>query len=161
MTNRDKVSSANKNLTILYEIIDKYPPTSESLIAILQDIQDEFQYISEDAVKIISAKLRLSIPHIYSVATFYKAFSLKPKGKNIIQVCTGTACHVRGALEIVEELERILKVKRGDTTDDLKFTLETVNCLGACALGPIVVVNGEYHGNMTPDRVKDIVKDLI
>ena len=95
---------------------------------------------------------------VYGVATFFKAFSLKPRGKHTVSVCLGTACHVRGAPAVLDEVKRRLGTEPGETTEDMQFTLETVNCLGACALGPIVVVDGEYHGQMVPGKVKKVIK---
>ena len=124
---------------------------------ILQDVQSRFQYLPEAALRRISTRLELSFAEIYGTASFYKAFSLEPRGQHIIQVCMGTACHVRGAQRILEEFERLLSIEAGQTTEDRLFTLETVNCLGACALGPIVTVDQEYHGNMTPGGVAKLI----
>ncbi|MFW6137686.1 MAG: NAD(P)H-dependent oxidoreductase subunit E, partial [Spirochaetota bacterium] len=108
-------------------------------------------------LKQISRELGIPLNRVYSMATFYNAFSLEPKGKYVIQVCLGTACHVRGAPAIVEELERVLGIQRGQTQESKLFSLETVNCVGACALGPVLVINGEYHGHLTPDKVREII----
>ena len=142
----------------LDEIFERHELFSESLIAVLQDIQEHYHYLSEENIQEVAARLNIPVSQAYSVATFYNAFSLKPKGEYIIQVCMGTACHVRGAPHIVEELERQLGIKRGDTTEDGKFSLETVNCVGACALGPVMTINGEYHGHLNPSKVKKILK---
>ncbi|MBN1838195.1 MAG: NAD(P)H-dependent oxidoreductase subunit E, partial [Spirochaetales bacterium] len=131
------------------QIISTYGTNRESLIMILQEISAVFNYLPEDALRTVSERLQIPFSEVYGTASFYKAFSLEPKGKHIVQVCLGTACHVRGAPLVLEELERVLGIPDGKTTDDGLFTLETVNCLGACALGPIVVVDGEYHGNMS------------
>jgi NADH-quinone oxidoreductase E subunit len=151
------VIETKKILEDVFQKYESYDIRAESLMPILQDIQDALHYLPEDCIKEVAQKLGISLNRVYSMATFYNAFSLEPKGEYIIQVCMGTACHVRGAPGIVEELERILKIKRGKTTSDMKFSLETVNCLGACALGPVMVINGEYHGHLTPDKVKGIV----
>ena len=143
----------------LPEIIGGYPKSPESLIPILQEIQEEFNFLSEPSIKEVAVGLDLPLHHVYSVATFYNVFSLKPKGRNIVKVCMGSACHVRGAGRIMEEIERSLNIKNGETTEDGKFSLETVNCLGACALGPIMVLNKEYHGHITPAKVKKIFKE--
>lgn len=127
------------------------------IISILEDIQAHYSYLPEEALKIVAEKTGHSLVDIYGVATFYKAFSLKPRGKHLLSVCLGTACHVRGSLRIAEEFERQLEVKTGETTQDREITLETVNCLGACALGPIVTVDGHYFSNVTPRRVKEII----
>jgi len=139
-------------------IIDKYNKDSSVLIGMLQDIQQECKYLPKEALLHLKNKLRVPLPQIYAVATFYKAFSLRPRGKHFIQVCLGTACHVRGAPKILEEIERKLSIKSGETTEDLNFTLETVNCLGACALGPLMVVDGKYFGKMTPGKAGKILK---
>jgi NADH:ubiquinone oxidoreductase subunit E/NAD-dependent dihydropyrimidine dehydrogenase PreA subunit len=138
-------------------IMDRYPPQQASLIMVLQDVNAAFNYLPEPALLRISERLALPYAEVYGTASFYKAFSLEPRGEHLVQVCVGTACHVRGAQRILEEFERVLSVKSGMTTEDRKFTLETVNCLGACALGPIVVVDGEYHGSLNLARVSRLV----
>ncbi len=142
------------------EIIADFPRSPESLIPILQEIQEEYNFLSETSIKDVSAELALPLHHVYSVATFYNVFSLKPRGRNIVRVCMGTACHVRGAVRILEEIERILGIKNGETSMDGRFSLETVNCLGACALGPIMVLNKEYNGHITPAKVEKILKEF-
>jgi NADH:ubiquinone oxidoreductase subunit E len=138
-------------------IVDEAGAERESLIHVLQEVSETFRYLPEAALRRIGERLGIPFSEVYGTATFYKAFSLQPKGKHIVQVCMGTACHVRGALRVLEELERLLGVPRGKTTDDRLFTLETVNCLGACALGPIVTVDGRYHGNMSSAKVPGLV----
>ena len=138
------------------EIIKKYDST-DSLISILQDIQSEYQYLPEEAIKLVSQKMELPLIQVFGVASFFKAFSLQPRGKHTIQVCLGTACHVRGANSVLEELERRLGIKSGQTTEDRKFTLESVNCLGACALGPVVMVDGKYFGQMNAGKVEKML----
>jgi NADH-quinone oxidoreductase subunit E len=108
----------------------------------------------------VAKQLEIPAAQIYHIATFYKAYSLKPRGKHQCNVCTGTACHVRGAPLVLEELERKLSIKVGDTTEDMEFSLTTVNCLGACALGPLVTVDGEYFGNMNPSKVARMLKQI-
>ena len=144
----------------LDSILERYDNNPAQLIPILQDVQRAENYLPRESLELIAEKLAIPIVRIYAVATFYKAFSLKPRGKHIIQVCMGTACHVRGGARIVDKMVRDLNIKPGDTTKDMKFTLETVNCLGACALGPIVVVDGEYHGQMNPPKWDKIYKTL-
>ncbi len=141
-------------------ILDRYDRNPAQLIPILQDVQAEENYLPRETLEAISEKLDVPLVRIYAVATFYKAFSLKPRGKHIIQVCMGTACHVRGGARILDKMMRDLNVGPGETTKDMAFTLETVNCLGACALGPIVVVDGEYHGQMNPPKWDKIYKTL-
>jgi len=142
------------------KIVEKHGGKKSALIGILHEIQTLHNYLPEEALKKVSERLGINLPHVYSVATFFRAFSLKPKGKHAIAVCMGTACHVRGGKRIVEELERELGIKAGQTTEDLEFTLETVNCLGACALGPVVAVDGSYYGHMTTSKVKPLLKKL-
>lgn len=142
-------------------IIKKYKSKDKSrLIAILQAVQKQEGYLSPEAVGIISKHLGISKSQVYSVATFYQSFSFTPKGKCCISVCLGTACHVRGAQIIAEEFERVLGIKAGETTQDLKFSLETVNCLGACALGPIVVKDGQYLGQMNIAKTQALLEKL-
>jgi NADH-quinone oxidoreductase subunit E len=136
------------------EIIREYDSSRDSLISILQDVQSEYRYLPESILKLVARKLGLPLIQIYGVATFFKAFSLKPRGKHLLSVCLGTACHVRGAPAILDEVERKLCIEPGETSEDMQFTLETVNCLGACALGPIMVMDGEYHGQMVPGKVQ-------
>ena len=136
------------------EIILEYGSSRDSLISILQDVQSEYQYLPESILKLVARKLGLPLIQVYGVATFFKAFSLKPRGKHLLSVCLGTACHVRGAPAVLDEVERRLCIEPGETSEDMQFTLETVNCLGACALGPIMVMDGEYHGQMVPGKVQ-------
>jgi NADH-quinone oxidoreductase subunit E len=135
----------------------KHEGKKGGLIALLQEIQDKYNYLPTQALKEIAEKTGRSLVDIYGVATFYRSFSLAPRGKHLVSVCLGTACHVRGAPGIAEEFERQLGIKAGQTTDDKEFTLETVNCLGACALGPIVVVDGHYFSKVSAARIKKIL----
>ncbi len=139
-------------------ILDNYQREEGMLVSMLQDIQAEYNYLPREALAQVSQGLDVALSQVYSVATFFKAFSLKPRGRHIINVCLGTACHVRGAVRILEEMERKLGIKPGETTEDLKYTLETVNCVGACALGPIVIVDGEYSGQMKSNKVKPLLE---
>jgi NADH-quinone oxidoreductase subunit E len=125
----------------------------DSLISMLEAIQAQYRYLPREAMVLASEKLGVPLSQTYSVATFYHAFSLKPRGKYLIRVCLGTACHVRGSQRVLEKVSKLLNIKPGETTPDRLFTLETVNCLGACALGPIMVVESEYFGQMNPARV--------
>ena len=142
------------------EIVQRYSGDKSYLVPILQDVQKEFNYLPKDALFSVSAHLSVPISRVYEVVTFYKAFSLKPKGRNQLSLCMGTACHVRGTELIARNVEDILGIKEGDTTADLEFSFETVGCLGACALGPILVVNGEYHGHMNIAKSTKILKKL-
>jgi len=134
-------------------IIEKYKRDKGFLVSILQDIQAEYNYLPREALYDVSDNLAIPISQVYGVATFYRAFSLTPRGRYLIQVCLGTACHVRGAPKVLEAIERKLKIRAGETTADKEYTLTTVNCLGACALGPVVVINQEYHGQMNQSKV--------
>jgi len=139
-------------------IVDKYDGNHDSVIAILQDVQSEYHYLPEHALRAVASQLGLPLIQICGVATFFKAFSLKPRGEHTVTVCLGTACHVRGAPAVLDEAKRQLGIEPGNTTDDMRFTLETVNCLGACALGPIMVIDGKYHGQMSPRKAKKVLK---
>lgn len=139
-------------------IIKKNKGSRSGLISILEDVQSKYGYLPADALKKVSNLTGRSLVDIYGVATFYKSFSLKPRGKHLVIVCLGTACHVRNAPIIAQEFEKQLEIKAGDTTPDKEFTLETVNCLGACALGPIVVVDGHYFSNVSTAKVKHILQ---
>jgi NADH-quinone oxidoreductase subunit E len=139
-------------------ILTKYNHDRGSLVSILQDIQKEYNYLPKEALQQVSQRLALPMSQVYHVATFFKAFSLTPRGKHLVSVCLGTACHVRGAPGVLDELKRQLGIKPGGTTEDMEYSLEAVNCLGACALGPIVVVDGEYRGQMNPTKAKEILK---
>lgn len=139
-------------------ILDKYPKSPSSLMPILQDIQIEFNYLPKESLIYVSNNTDIPLSQVYNVATFYNAFSLVPRGRHIISVCMGTACHVRGAGKILSELERRLGIMAGETTQDMKFTLESVNCLGACALGPVMVIDGEYFGKVSPDKISSILE---
>ena len=140
------------------QVLQKYQHDKSLLVDILQDIQAESGYLPKEVLEETSHGLDVPLSRVYSVATFFKAFSLEPRGRNLINVCTGTACHVRGAGKVLEKIEQELGIKTGGTTPDLKFTLETFNCVGACALGPIVIADGEYNGQMTSAKVDDVLK---
>jgi NADH-quinone oxidoreductase subunit E len=138
-------------------IVDRYGGNHDSVIAILQDVQSEYHYLPEDALRAVASQLDIPLIQVCGVATFFKAFSLKPRGEHTVSVCLGTACHVRGAPAVLDEAKRQLGVGPGETTEDMQFSLETVNCLGACALGPIVVVDDKYHGQMSPGKAKKVL----
>ncbi len=145
------------------EIILSCGPKKSNVIAILQKIQEEFRYLPEDALTYIGTKIEgLSPATVYGVATFYNQFSLDPKGKYIIKVCDGTACHVRGSMPLLTALKAKLDLKEGKfTTDDMMFTVEIVSCIGACSLSPAVVVNGKVYPKMTTDALKVVVDTLL
>jgi NADH-quinone oxidoreductase subunit E len=128
-----------------------------AILAILQDIQSEFNYLPREAMKRVSIKLNVPLGKVSSLATFFSSFSLTPRGEHIVTVCMGTACHVRGASRVLAEIERELKVSDGETTPDKKFTIETVNCVGACALGPLVMVDDNYHGNIATSDINSVI----
>lgn len=139
-------------------LVDKYGAKKEALIPILQDLQSDLNWLPEEVLRAVADKLGVPLMDIYGAASFYRTFSLKPRGKHIITVCVGTACHVRGGQRIVDEIGRMLDLAPGETTPDQNFTLETVNCLGCCAIGPIVVVDGEYYGEMTTRKVGSVLE---
>ena len=129
-----------------------------ALIHILQDVQQEYNYLPRDVLEDISYELDMPLSQVYSAVAFYENFHLEPRGKHIVSVCLGTACHVRGAQRILEGIKNQLKISEGETTDDMEFTLERVNCLGACAMGPMVVYDGKYHGNLDTRKAGKIIK---
>jgi NADH:ubiquinone oxidoreductase subunit E len=141
------------------DILREFGQDQKDLIHILHRVQAKFGYIPAEAVAQVARRLRISENEIFGILTFYKAFSLEPRGQYLVTVCLGTACHVRGGVQIVEEMERKLRVKAGRTTPNRKFTLETVNCLGCCAIGPVVVVNGKYYSHVTLNKVEPIIKE--
>ncbi len=143
--------------TDIEAIIDRFRADKGQLVSILQDIQDEYYYLPKDALEKVNQILDIPLSQVYSMATFFRAFSLTPRGRHLIKVCLGTACHVRGAPRVLEKMERDLGIGRGGTTDDLKFTLETVNCVGCCALGPMVTIDEEYFGQMKSDKVNSLL----
>ena len=139
-------------------IIDRYEGERGVLIQMLLDLQSEFNWIPKEAIARISERMRIPKSQIYRIASFYKAMSLNPVGRHLIQVCLGTACQVRGAPKIMDRVKESLGIEEGETTPDMRFTLRRVNCLGCCAMGPVVVVDGNYHGKVTPSGVKDILQ---
>ena len=141
-------------------IVSVYGAHRSSLLHVLQDVQARFSYLPEKTLRRVSRKLDITITEVYGAASFYKAFSLEPRGQHIIQVCLGTACHVRGAPRVLDELQRRLKIEPRQTTKDGLFTLDTVNCLGACAQGPIVTVDGRFYGKMSPSKVAGLLNSL-
>ncbi|MGA3243924.1 MAG: NAD(P)H-dependent oxidoreductase subunit E [Bacteroidota bacterium] len=139
-------------------ILQKHPKEPSSIIQVMLDIQNELYYLPRDVIEYVSEYLQVPLSRTYNLATFYKAFSLKPKGKFPISVCTGTACHVQGAVKILEQIERELKIKEGETTADKKFSIETVRCLGCCGLAPVVTVGKNLHGKVPTSKVSKILK---
>ncbi len=141
------------------QIIDKHGGDPSSLIQVLLEIQSEHHWLPMDALKRVSEKLRVPMTRIQHIATFYKAFSLVPKGRHEIHICMGTACHVRGAQRVLDMVQEMTGIKPGETDMDLNFSLETVNCLGCCALGPVMEINGKTYGKMTPAETADVLKN--
>lgn len=144
----------------LASILEGRRSQPHQLIEVLQDVQENYGYIPEEAMTAVSNELGVPLVDVYSVASFYKAFSLKPQGKNVITVCTGTACHVRGSKLILKQATGQLGVSPGEMTDDGLFTVKHVNCLGACALGPVVTENGSCHHHMSPGKLRKLIKSL-
>jgi NADH-quinone oxidoreductase subunit E len=144
----------------LLSIVERYRCGKSSLVAVLQDISQQYGYLPEEVLQEVSRQIEVPISIFYSLATFYSSFRLEPIGKKHVCVCVGTACHVRGASKVVDTIERDLQIKAGETSKDGNFTLETVNCLGACALGPLVTVNGEYFGKMDQKKILKLSKSL-
>jgi len=142
----------------LDSILDKYEGEKEMLIQVLLDVQQEFNWISPEAVKRIGERLEIPLSQIYRVASFYKAMSLTPRGRHLIRVCLGTACHVRGGMKVMDRAMEALGIAEGETTSDMRFTLERVNCLGCCALGPVMVIDEIYHGKVLTSKVKEILE---
>jgi len=141
------------------EILKKYPKEKRFTLAILQDVQKKYGFIPRETMTYIAEYLSLPVSDIYSMATFYKALSLKPKGKYIIKICNGTACHIRGSNALIEAVTEELNIRPGETTDDGLFSIEIVNCLGACALAPVMVIDDKYYGGMTKEKVKLVIKE--
>jgi NADH-quinone oxidoreductase subunit E len=139
-------------------ILERYGRKESAILAILQDVQAKEKYLPREAMEYIGEKLHIPINKIYRIATFYRAFSLTPRGRHEVCVCMGTACHVRGAQRVVDQVNLELKIRPGETTKDRNFTLETVNCLGVCAAGPVVAIDGNYFGKMSPGKVEGILK---
>ena len=142
------------------KVIKRYGAKGSALLAILQDIQGEEKFLPKEALEYVSQKMNIPLVHIFRIATFYNALSLKPRGRHKVDVCLGTACHVRGGGKILDKLERDLKITVGETTKDKRFTLEAVHCVGCCSLGPVAVVDGEVFGRLSQDKVPALLKDF-
>ncbi len=141
------------------QVLKQYGYEESAILPILQDIQDRDRYLAKEVLEHIAKNLGVPLTGVYRLATFYRAFSLTPRGRHLISCCMGTACHVRGAPRILDKLEMALDIESGGTTKDLLFSLETVNCLGACATGPLVVIDGNYHGHMSTTKVDSVLKE--
>ena len=146
------------DLAAVDRIIDRHHGEASSLIQVLLEIQAENHWLPREALERVGERLQVPMSRIRHIATFYKAFSLVPKGRHEVHVCVGTACHVRGATRILDKVKDLTGIAPGETDLDLKFSLETVNCLGCCALGPVMVVNGKTHGKLTPADATDVMK---
>ncbi|AEH50205.1 NADH dehydrogenase (ubiquinone) 24 kDa subunit [Pseudothermotoga thermarum DSM 5069] len=147
-----------RNFEKVEEIIQRHGRKKENLVKILLDVQKEYRHIPKDVVNYIGVALGVPPAKIYGVATFYAQFSLKPKGKYTILVCDGTACHMEGSMSVLKALEEELGIKPGEVTQDLKFSVDKVGCLGACALAPAMVINGEVYGNLNAEKTKEIIR---
>jgi NADH-quinone oxidoreductase subunit E len=153
----EKAPKIDQKLDKTREIVDKYGADKTTLIQILLEIQRENRWLPRDALQYVSEKLDIPLSQVYRVATFYTAFSLIPQGRHHVCVCMGTACHVRGSPRLLDLVTNALSITPGETSPDHKFTLTTVNCLGCCALGPVLQVDNDYHGNPSAEEVKKIV----
>ena len=152
------VESQKLDLTKLDKILSKYKGQESVLIPVLQEVQAEFGWIPQEAIERIADALKVSVGQVYGILTFYAQFYLTPRGRNTVRVCRGTACHVRGTNANLRAVKRILGINEGETTNDLKFSLETVACLGTCFLAPVMMVNHNYYGKLTPSKVETILK---
>ena len=141
-------------------ILDHKVRDRTELIEVLQDVQDEFSYLPEEVLRVIAERLDVPEIEVFRVANYYKTFTLQPRGQHLLTLCMGTACHVRAAEKLLDQVEAQLGITSGETTDDGKLTLETVNCLGACALGPVAVMDGEYYDHMTPAKLRSLIRNL-
>jgi len=160
MPKQAQVLEMQEVLQAIDPILEKHQYDPGMLVGILQDVQKVFNYLPRESIFAVSHRLGIPLSRVYSVASFFKAFSLEPRGRHILQVCMGTACHVRGASRILDKVESETGITAGQTSEDMKYTLETVGCVGACALGPLVVVNGDFAGNLTVDMINPILEAL-
>jgi len=145
------------DLTRVDETIDRYQGDKSWLVMILQDVQEAYNYLPKESLTRVAGRLELPLSHVYRVATFYSSFSLEQRGRHLIRLCDGTACHLRGGMNLRDEISRELNIQPGQTTKDKTFSLETVACLGACALAPVMTIGSKYYGKLTPEKVKSIL----
>lgn len=145
------------DLSEIDAVIDRHGSEQRTLNAVLLEIQSKQHYLPREALERVAERMKVPLLQVYQVASFYRAFSLEPRGKHLVTVCLGTACHVRGGPRLVDQVQRVLNIAPGGTTVDKQFTLETVNCLGCCALGPIMVVDGKYYGKMAASGVEKVL----
>jgi NADH-quinone oxidoreductase subunit E len=141
-------------------IIKQYKGKESAILAILQDIQSKKKYLPKEILEEVSQKMQIPVTHVFRLATFYNALSIKPRGKHKIDVCLGTACHVRGGNKIIDRMKRDLGIPVGETTKDKRFTLESVRCVGCCSLGPVAVIDGEVYGRLTQDKIPALLKEF-
>ena len=157
MSNELGKAEVKLNKVEVDKILEKYENEAGSLIPILQEVQGTYGYLPEGILTYISEHSKVPLSKIYGIVTFYAQFSLVPRGRNTIKICQGTACHVKGGKRVLSKLERVLGIKAGQTSSDLKFTLEIVRCLGTCFLAPVMMINRDYFGKLTPERVSSIL----
>lgn len=148
------------NLTKLDSILENTDESPDKLIEVLQEVQETYNYLPEEVLRAVAEKLNVPLIEVFRVANFYKAFTLQPRGKHLLTICMGTACHVKGAPKFLDEVLSQLDVQPGETTDDGEVTVETVNCLGACALAPVVVIDGKYYDHMTAGKLRALIQDI-
>jgi NADH-quinone oxidoreductase subunit E len=157
---RGASSTPDETAAAVRAVVRRYGGEKRSIILILQDLQERFRWLSPETLEAAARELGVAPAHVFSVATFYKSFSLAPRGRHLCTVCMGTACHVRGGAAILEHFERKLGIPAGQTSADREYTLERVNCLGACALAPLAVVDGRYHGQMTEAKADKVLESM-
>jgi NADH-quinone oxidoreductase subunit E len=158
MLRKKRIGKAAMDINRIDQIIDKYESDASALIQVLLEIQSENHWLPKEALERVGEKLEVPLSRINHIATFYKAFSLVPKGRHEVHICMGTACHVRGATRVLDTVEDLTGIEPGETDLDMKFSLETVNCLGCCALGPVMEIDGKTHGKMSPAGTSDVLK---
>ncbi len=158
----EKTEAMVKHLAAVNHILEKHGHNKARLIPILQEVQEEYKYLSKDVISYVATSLGIAPARVYGVASFYAHFSLKPKGKNVIKLCDGTACHVKGSIKILDAIREKLGLSEEKlTTDDMLFTVETVSCLGACGLAPVMLVNEDVHGQVKPEQAVKIIEDIM
>ncbi len=147
------------SVEVVNGVLERYGYDRSSLIGILQDVQRELRWLPEEALRMISWRLDVPLTQLYAIGSFYKAFSLKPRGRHLVNVCLGTACHVRGGVAIEQALEKNLKILPGETTADDRFTMEVVRCVGCCGLAPVIVIDEDFHGKLVPADATKALED--
>ncbi len=147
------------DLEPLEEIVERYKGDKSALISIFHELHETYGYLDEGIMRELAKKAGYQLSQVYGLATFFAQFRLEPVGEHLVRICHGTACHVRNAQGLIDETKRLLGIDSGGTTEDMRFTMETVNCVGTCALAPVVVVDGKYHGRMTPSKMKQILEE--